>query len=83
MPRLLLNSRVVSVPANDSQSLFQVLSLFMAAHSSGSDGRSIAFIPTSLHMLDAALHGGLPRGTVTEVSWLPFYQINTVKTKII
>lgn len=32
-------------------------------------GPATGFIPTSLHELDATLHGGLPRGTITEVSY--------------
>ena len=43
--------------------LLQALSLQKARQTAGSAG----FLPTSLHKLDTALHGGLPPATITEV----------------
>ena len=51
-----------------SSSLWQVLEMCREAAGSGGEGR---FLSSTLGELDSALHGGLPRGTVTEVSPSP------------
>ena len=37
-------------------------------HKARQQAGSTSFLPTSLHKLDVALHGGLPPATITEVT---------------
>ena len=70
---MISNDVITTSPLSDDShvsNMNQVLDLHRAASSCDQGGGG--YIPTSLHELDATLHGGLARGTVTEVSTYSF-----------